>query len=314
MAESCKPKVVVIGGPTASGKTALSLAVARRFGGEVISADSMQIYRGLDVGTAKATAAEQAQVPHHLLDIRNPEQAFSVAEYVKLADETIRMLTRRGKLPVLVGGTGLYISSLLDGIAFTEQKNDPALRARLQERVQQEGILPLYQELQQIDPEAAEKIHPNNQGRVLRALELYYLTGNTMSQQKAQSRPEQKPYDALVLCLGAGERAELYRRIDCRVDAMLQNGILPEAERVWQNREAYQTAAQAIGYKEFFPYFMGESELTPCVEKLKQASRNYAKRQLTWFRHMDGVVWLDAAAPDLKAHAAALTQEFITKG
>ena len=135
MAESCKPKVVVIGGPTASGKTALSLAVARRFGGEVISADSMQIYRGLDVGTAKATAAEHAQAPHHLLDIRNPEQAFSVAEYVKLADETIRMLTRRGKLPVLVGGTGLYISSLLDGIAFTEQKNDPALRARLQERV-----------------------------------------------------------------------------------------------------------------------------------------------------------------------------------
>ena len=165
-----------------------------------------------------------------------------------------------------------------------------------------------------MDPEAAAAIHPNNQVRVLRALEHYRATGRRLSEQKAASLPPERPYRALVLGLDFPERAKLYRRIDLRVDRMMDAGLLAEAETVFANRARFKTAAQAIGYKEFFPYFMGESELTPCVEKLKQASRNYAKRQLTWFRHMDGVVWLDAAAPDLKARAAALTQEFITKG
>ena len=165
-----------------------------------------------------------------------------------------------------------------------------------------------------MDPEAAAAIHPNNQVRVLRALEHYRATGRRLSEQKAASLPPERPYRALVLGLDFPERAQLYRRIDLRVDRMMEAGLLAEAETVFANRARFKTAAQAIGYKEFFPYFMGESELTPCVEKLKQASRNYAKRQLTWFRHMDGVVWLDAAAPDLQARAAALTQEFITKG
>lgn len=311
MAESYKPKVVAIGGPTASGKTALSLAIAKRFSGEVISADSMQIYRGLDVGTAKATAEEQAQAPHHLLDIRDPSEAFSVAEYVRLADEKIWELTAKGKLPIITGGTGLYISSLLDGISFTEQKSDPALRAALQERAENDGIEPLYEQLKAIDPEAAAKIHPNNHGRVIRALELYRLTGKTMTQQKAESRPAQKPYDALVLCLGGGERAALYARIDRRVELMMQNGILPEAERVWQNRERYKTAAQAIGYKEFFPYFEGTASLEECCEKLKQFSRNYAKRQLTWFKRMEGVHWLDMTAPGEEQKALALVKAFL---
>ena len=172
----------------------------------------------------------------------------------------------------------------------------------------------MYEELRRADPEAAAAIHPNNQVRVLRALEHYRATGRRLSEQKADSLPQERPYRSLILGLDFPDRAALYRRIDLRVDKMLEAGLLAEAEYVWRSRESFRTAAQAIGYKEFFPYFMGESELTPCVEKLKQASRNYAKRQLTWFRHMDGVVWLDAAAPDLKARAAALTQEFITKG
>ena len=305
--------MIAIGGPTASGKTALSLALAKRFEGEVISADSMQIYRGLDIGTAKASAAEQAEVPHHLLDIKDPEEPFSVAEYVKLADACIRSLTGQQRLPLVVGGTGLYISSLLDGIAFAEQKNDPALRRALQSRAEAEGSMALYQELAAIDPEAAAKIHPNNQGRVIRALELYRLTGKTMTQQKAESRPAQAPYEALVFCLGAGERSALYERIDRRVDSMLQNGILPEAELVWKNREKYKTAAQAIGYKEFFAYFEGTASLEECAEKLKQASRNYAKRQLTWFRRMPGVHWLDMTRPGEEQRAIDLVQDFLAQ-
>ena len=305
--------MIAIGGPTASGKTALSLALAKRFGGEVISADSMQIYRGLDIGTAKASAAEQAEVPHHLLNIKDPEEPFSVAEYVKLADACIRSLTGQQRLPLVVGGTGLYISSLLDGIVFAEQKNDPALRRALQSRAEAEGSMALYQELAAIDPEAAAKIHPNNQGRVIRALELYRLTGKTMTQQKAESRPAQAPYEALVFCLGAGERSALYERIDRRVDSMLQNGILPEAELVWKNREKYKTAAQAIGYKEFFAYFEGTASLEECVEKLKQASRNYAKRQLTWFRRMPGVHWLDMTRPGEEQRAIDLVQDFLAQ-
>lgn len=305
--------MIAIGGPTASGKTALSLALAKRFGGEVISADSMQIYRGLDIGTAKASAAEQAEVPHHLLDIKDPEEPFSVAEYVKLADACIRSLTGQQRLPLVVGGTGLYISSLLDGIVFAEQKNDPALRRALQSRAEAEGSMALYQELAAIDPEAAAKIHPNNQGRVIRALELYRLTGKTMTQQKAESRPAQAPYEALVFCLGAGERSALYERIDRRVDSMLQNGILPEAELVWKNREKYKTAAQAIGYKEFFAYFEGTASLEECAEKLKQASRNYAKRQLTWFRRMPGVHWLDMTRPGEEQRAIDLVQDFLAQ-
>lgn len=305
--------MIAIGGPTASGKTALSLALAKRFGGEVISADSMQIYRRLDIGTAKASAAEQAEVPHHLLDIKDPEEPFSVAEYVKLADACIRSLTGQHKLPLVVGGTGLYISSLLDGIAFAEQKNDPALRLALQNRAEAEGSMALYQELAAIDPEAAAKIHPNNLGRVIRALELYRLTGKTMTQQKAESRPAQAPYEALIFCLGAGERSALYERIDRRVDSMLQNGILPEAELVWKNREKYKTAAQAIGYKEFFAYFEGTAGLEECAEKLKQASRNYAKRQLTWFRRMSGVHWLDMTRPGEEQRAIDLVQDFLAQ-
>ena len=316
MDASCnaKPAVVAVVGPTATGKTALGVALAQQFSGEVISADSMQIYKGLDVGTAKVTPQETCGIPHHGVDILTPEKTFSVADFTALAGEYIRDITARGHLPLLVGGTGLYVQSLLYGVRFTAEKAPDGLREQLTAELEAIGPEAMYAKLQAVDPEAAAAIHPNNKVRVLRALEHYRATGRRLSEQKAASLPPERPYRALVLGLDFPERAQLYRRIDLRVDRMMDAGLLAEAETVFANRARFKTAAQAIGYKEFFPYFMGESELTPCVEKLKQASRNYAKRQLTWFRHMDGVVWLDAAAPDLKARAAALTQEFITKG
>ena len=316
MDASCNAKaaVVAVVGPTATGKTALGVALAQQFSGEVISADSMQSYKGLDVGTAKVTPQETCGIPHHGVDILTPEKTFSVADFTAQAGEYIQDITGRGHLPLLVGGTGLYVQSLLYGVRFTAEKAPDGLREQLTAELEAIGPEAMYAKLQAVDPEAAAAIHPNNKVRVLRALEHYRATGRRLSEQKAASLPPERPYRALVLGLDFPERAQLYRRIDLRVDRMMDAGLLAEAETVFANRARFKTAAQAIGYKEFFPYFMGESELTPCVEKLKQASRNYAKRQLTWFRHMDGVVWLDAAAPDLKARAAALTQEFITKG
>ena len=260
------------------------------------------------------TPEETHGIPHHAVDFLEPDQTFSVADFTALAGKLEADLSACGKLPILVGGTGLYVQSFLYGVRFTEEKAPAGLREQLAAELAQKGGAALYAELQQVDPEAAAAIHPNNQVRVLRALEHYRATGKRLSEQKAASLPPERPYRSLVLGLDFPDRAQLYRRIDLRVDKMMEAGLLDEAKLVFANRDRFKTAAQAIGYKEFFPYFAGESELTPCVEKLKQASRNYAKRQLTWFRHMDGVVWLDASAPDVQARAAALTQEFIAKG
>lgn len=314
MADLSKPRVVAVGGPTASGKTALSVALARAFDGEIINADSMQIYKNLDVGTAKPSAEERQGIPHYLLDFLSPETPYSVADFTAAADPLIRDITARGRLPLVVGGTGLYITSLLSGMAFAPEKTDPAIRARLQARADTEGSAALYAELQRIDPDYAAQVHPNNLPRVIRALELFEAAGRRMSDQRREARPAEAPYHALCLCLTCRDRAVLYSRIDRRVDEMVENGVLDEARQVYDHRDAYRTAAQAIGYKEFFPYFEGTANLTECTERLKQATRNYAKRQLTWFRHMDGVVWLDASAPDVTARAVQLTQEFLAKG
>ena len=314
MADLSKPRVVAVGGPTASGKTALSVALARAFDGEIINADSMQIYKNLDVGTAKPSAEERQGIPHYLLDFLSPETPYSVADFTAAADPLIRDITARGRLPLVVGGTGLYITSLLSGMAFAPEKTDPAIRARLQAWADTEGGAALYAELQRIDPDYAAQVHPNNLPRVIRALELFEATGRRMSDQRREARPAEAPYHALCLCLTCRDRAVLYSRIDRRVDEMVENGVLDEARQVYDHRDAYRTAAQAIGYKEFFPFFEGTAALEECADKLKQASRNYAKRQLTWFRHMDGVVWLDASAPDAAARAVRLTREFLAKG
>ena len=312
MADLSKPRVVAVGGP--SGKTALSVALARAFDGEIINADSMQIYKNLDVGTAKPSAEERQGIPHYLLDFLSPETPYSVADFTAAADPLIQDITARGRLPLVVGGTGLYITSLLSGMAFAPEKTDPAIRARLQARADTEGGAALYAELQRIDPDYAAQVHPNNLPRVIRALELFEATGRRMSDQRREARPAEAPYHALCLCLTCRDRAVLYSRIDRRVDEMVENGVLDEARQVYDHRDAYRTAAQAIGYKEFFPYFEGTAPLEACTDKLKQASRNYAKRQLTWFRHMEGICWLDASAPDVREQAAHLTNEFLAKG
>ncbi len=303
MAEWDKKRIVAIGGPTASGKTSFSVALARQFGGEVICADSMQIYDGLDVGTAKVTPEEMQGVPHHLVGFLSPEQPYSVAEFVADAGRCINEITGRAKVPFVVGGTGLYIESLVSGLRFSPQKPNPQLRRQLEEKAQREGPEAMHQELLGIDPEYAAKVHPNNTGRVIRALELYYDTGVTMTRQRAASLPKEPPYEALVLCLD-WPREVLYSRIDRRVGEMLDQGLLQEAELVWKNKERYKTAAQAIGYKEFFPYFEGDATVPQCAAQLRQASRNYAKRQLTWFRRMPGVVWVRADEPDALETAA----------
>ncbi len=311
LSDSPKPRVVAIGGPTATGKTALSVALAKRFDGEIISADSMQIYRGLDVGTAKVTPEEQQGIPHHLVDIRDPEELFSVADFVALAQPIIADLDRRGKLAIVAGGTGLYITSLLNGTAFAPEKTDPAIRTELQRQAEAEGAQALYQELSRVDPEYAATVHPNNLPRVVRALELYRSTGRRMSEQRRESRAAEPPYRALCLCLTCRDRSILYRRIDQRVDRMVHQGLLEEARLVYEHRDSYKTAAQAIGYKEFFPYFEGQATVQDCANRLKQASRNYAKRQLTWFRHQNEAVWLYLDEDDVLQQAICHLNAFL---
>lgn len=306
-----RPRVVAVGGPTATGKTALSVALAQRFGGEIISADSMQIYRGLDIGTAKATPAERQGVPHHLLDILPPEQPYSVADFTAAAGPLVEEITARGHLPLVVGGTGLYITSLLNGVAFAPEKTDPALRQALQREAAERGGEALYRELQAADPAYAAKLHPNNLTRVIRALELYRATGRRMSDAQRDALPPRPPYRSLCLCLTCRDRAALYQRIDRRVDRMVAEGVLAEAEQVWRNRQTYRTAAQAIGYKEFFPYFEGEMPLNDCVNRLKQATRRYAKRQLTWFRHQNDAVWLYTDEPGAEEEACRQVERFL---
>ena len=312
MADLCNlPRVVAIGGPTATGKTALSVALAKEFGGEVVNADSMQIYRGLDIGTAKPTAEERQGIPHHLMDFLPPEAPYSVADFTAAAAPLIEQLNSAGKLPIVTGGTGLYITSLMKGTAFAPEKTDPAIRARLQTEAAEQGSAALYARLQQIDPAYAEKLHPNNLPRVIRALELFEATGRRMSEQQRAALAAEPPYRSLCICLTCRDRAELYRRIDRRVDSMLQNGVLEEAKLVYDNRETYRTAAQAIGYKEFFPYFAGEMPLNDCANRLKQATRNYAKRQLTWFRHQANGVWLYVDEEPPAPRAAELVRQFL---
>ena len=311
MADLSKSRVIAVGGPTASGKTALSVGLAKAFGGEIINADSMQIYKNLDVGTAKPSIEERQGVPHYLLDFLPPETPYSVADFTAAADPLIQEITARGKLPLVVGGTGLYITSLLNGTAFAPEKMDPAIRARLQERAEAEGGAALYAELQSIDPDYAAQVHPNNLPRVIRALELYTATGRRMSEERVNARPAEPPYRSLCLCLTCRDRAVLYDRIERRVNLMVENGVLAEAKQVYDHRDTYRTAAQAIGYKEFFPYFEGTGSLDECTARLKQATRNYAKRQLTWFRRQNDAVWLYIDEENVLDRACELVREFL---
>ncbi len=283
--------LLAIVGPTASGKTALAIALAKRYGGEVVSADSMQIYRGMDIATAKPTAEEQDGVPHHLIDFLPADAVYSVAQYAADARRCIREIDGRGRLPILCGGTGLYVDAVLDHLQFTEVETDFSLREELERRADEEGMERLLAELRAVDPETASALHPNNRSRVIRALEVYRLTGKPMSEHRMLSRRQPAPYRLCCLGLDYRDRQTLYQRIDRRVDAMLAAGLLGECGQAL-DAGLSDTSAQAIGYKELAPYFAGLLPLEVCVENLKRATRRYAKRQLTWFRRRSGINWL----------------------
>lgn len=282
--------VVAVVGPTASGKSDLAVEICRRFDGEAVSADSMQIYKGLDISTAKPTREEKKGIPHHMMDFLDNTESFSVADYQKMAEECIADIHSRGKLPVIVGGTGLYIDTLLNNVRLTEDSFDEALREKLMARVEEEGIESLLKELREIDPEYASKMHPNNVKRIVRALEVWYSSGVTMTQQIENSHAE-SPYDVFYIGLDAKDREFLYNRINLRVDIMLENGLEAEA-REYLAQPDTTTSSQAIGCKELRPYFDGELTLVQATENLKQATRRYAKRQLTWFRRNKEINWL----------------------
>lgn len=309
MAECSKIPIAAVVGPTASGKTALAVGLALRYGGEVVSADSMQLYRGMDILTAKPTSAETRGVPHHLIGFLDAGSSFSVADYCRAAKRCIEDIASRGRRVILCGGTGLYVSALLDNLSFAGDGADPALREALRKRVTAEGAQTLLRELAAFDPETAASLHVNNVGRIIRAIELYMTAGVTMSEQKRLSKSSPPPYRVCVLCLDAENRRFLYDRIDRRVDKMLQDGLLAEARALYQSAPG-GTARQAIGGKELTPYFAGEMTLDEAVEGLKRATRRYAKRQLTWFNRMDGVqkLYIDACggADDVLAAASAL--------
>lgn len=282
-------KVLVIAGPTGVGKTALSIHLAQRFQGEIISGDSMQIYRGLDIGTAKVTPAEAQGIPHHLIDIKDPGESFSVAEFQHLAREKIDEITSRGKLPMIVGGTGLYIQALLYDydLGGRLESGSQALRERYAAFATEEGNQALWELLQEKDPQAAAKIHFNNQRKVIRALEVLERTGRSIL---APENEPQKRYDDFLIGLTT-ERSLLYQRINERVEQMFAAGLVKEAAILRALPESQ--AAKGIGYREFFPYFAGEEDLAAVKEAIKQDSRRYAKRQLTWFRNRMTPHWVD---------------------
>ena len=291
MTKPDKPFVLAVVGPTASGKTGLGIELAKAYGGEVISADSMQIYKGMDIASAKPTAEEMQGIPHHLIDFLDRDVTFSAADYVKLAKEKIDEVLSRGKLPIIVGGTGLYIDSLLENVKFSEGGSDEEYRAELYEFARTEGNEALYSRLVQADPEAAESVHPNNIVRVVRALEVIHITGRRFSELKKESRLVESPYDSLIIGLNYADRELLYRRINLRVDEMVKNGLVDEARELWQE-SGMKTAANAIGYKELIPYFEKKMTLEECIDKIKQETRRYAKRQLTWFRKNQRIQWI----------------------
>ncbi|MBO4838575.1 MAG: tRNA (adenosine(37)-N6)-dimethylallyltransferase MiaA [Lachnospiraceae bacterium] len=292
-----KPAVIVLTGPTAVGKTALSLRLAETLDGEIVGADSMQVYRGMDVGTAKATPEERARVPHHLIDVADPSQDFSVAEYVPLAEAALRDILSRGRLPLICGGTGFYIQALLKGLDFSEER-ESSLRERLRERMEQEGPEALHRELAAVDPAAAAAIHPNNRKRVIRALEYYQETGRRISDLNQAQQTQESPYRVLYLVLDL-PREQLYRRIDQRVDQMLAQGLEEEVRSLLaQGVPAGSTAMQALGYKEMREYLEGRCTREEAADRIKLGSRHYAKRQLTWFRREKEAVWIDKSRYD----------------
>lgn len=287
-----KPIVIVIAGPTASGKSALSIEVAKKIGGEIISADSMQIYQDMNIGTAKITEEEMQGIPHYMLSCVKPDERFSVADFQREAMKMIEDIIKRGKKPVIVGGTGLYIDSLIYETEFHEEKTDIEYRRFLEERVEKEGLEVLAKEAEEIDNEAMQKISHHDKKRILRILEIYKQTGKTKTQLDIESRKKEKKYQYIVFAIDL-QRDILYERINNRVDSMLQQGLIQEVEKLREKYNVFPTAMQGLGYKEVVEYLNKEITREEMIEKIKQETRRYAKRQLTWFRKNKEIIWLD---------------------
>lgn len=291
-----KIPVIVVVGPTASGKTALAISLARRFEGEIVSADSMQVYKGMDIATAMPTKDERAAAVHHLIDFLDPEEPFSVAEYTRLAAGCISDIFARGKIPVVAGGTGLYVNSLINNISFAECNGRTEYRQKLLEEFDSIGGEKMLERLRESDPETAEKLHPNDKKRIVRALEILLSSGVSKSRLDRESTRSKSPYRPLYIGLRFENRQLLYDRINRRVDAMMEQGLVAEAENCLKT--GGPTAAQAIGHKELTPYFSGEISLEEALENLKRETRRYAKRQMTWFNRNEQVNWISCDDKD----------------
>ena len=287
-----KNKVIVICGPTASGKTALSIELAKRINGEIVSADSMQIYTDMDIGTAKPTEEEMQGIKHYLIDVVLPSQRYSVADYKKDAKKAIKEIIDKGKNPIVVGGTGLYIDSLIYEIEYSNIEFDENYRKKLEEEVQKEGLEKLYEKAKKIDPQAIEKISKNDKKRILRILEIYNATGKNKTTQEKESRKKEPEYDYRVFALN-WDRETLYNRIEKRVDIMINNGLIDEVEEILKKYKEFPTAMQGLGYKEVVKYLNGEFTKEQMIEIIKKDTRHYAKRQLTWFRKNKDTIWLN---------------------
>lgn len=287
-----KQKLIGIVGPTASGKTGIGVALAKALNGEVISADSMQLYRGIHIASAAPDLEERDGIEHHLIEILSEDECCTVAEYVTMARQKIEEVFLRGRQPIVVGGTGLYINALFDHTQFFSEAEDPVVRGRLEEEYETVGAEALLSRLQEIDPETAARLHPNDRRRIVRALEVFEKTGQTLTALNEQSHDEELPYDVVLIGLTYRDRERLYERINKRVDLMLEAGLLEEARSTF-GRVGTHGMSQAIGHKELYAYFEGDKTLEEAAESLKQATRRYAKRQLTWFRRDERIHWIE---------------------
>lgn len=304
-------RIAAVVGPTASGKTALAVALAKQFNGEVVSADSMQIYRKLNIGTAKPTAEEMQGVPHHMLDVADPGESYSVSRYEKEATACVEDILSRGKLPIVCGGTGLYVDALIRGGGFLESGVDSGLRAQLEEEWNVRGGEAMLQRLASFDPDSAARLHLNDKKRIIRAVEVYLQTGITITAHNARTAALPPRYDAVMIGLRTEPRQILYSRIDRRVTKMLDAGLEQEARQLLESGDLAGTAAQAIGYKEMLAYFRGEATLEQAADLIRQKSRNYAKRQLTWFQRDDRVHWITYNQPESEAEVFRIATNFL---
>lgn len=291
-----KPKVIVICGPTASGKTGLSVKLAQAMNGEIVSCDSMQIYKDMTIGTAKVTKEEMQGIPHYLIDFVSPDERYSVADFQNDSEKAIREIIAKGKTPIVVGGTGLYVDTLVYHIQYPEIETDLEYRKQLEEMIQEQGLEVAYQKAKEIDPQAIEKISSNDQKRIMRILEIYHQTGKTKTQLEVESRSEEPPYEYLVYAIDM-DREKLYDRINQRVDIMINQGLIKEVQELLEKYKSFPTAMQGLGYKEVVAYLNGNMTKEEMVETLKQETRRYAKRQLTWFRKNKEIKWIDGLRP-----------------